>query len=540
VAALVVVPASPPRVAPAVVPADFDYVPDAATSVSDAQDVLVDQARSHVFVAQRDDGLLVLDLDGQPVTTITMPGPQSSLRLGASGDSLFVVASDSFDPDEIGNAIYRVDTTSLAVEEVADATFEYNCQFGPIQPLAGRLWYGTWCPSSTGRGSLGYVNLADGTLHDVRPPDPDIEGIYAFPGRDDRLALLVNRFVELVEVIEGRAVTVTLLATRDLLSFARVAGVSPDGAEIVVAGQTPGARRYSADDLTLLGTYDDSDRATAIAVRADHTVAIGSDFGPGLRIYRPGQAAPIRTYHLNPHDPWGAGGVVLQGVDWGTERLYAVRGSGDLFAFVPRLRSHLEVTVTGRDFRYGQEVPVSVTLEGPSTERDVVLWGVYRDATRQRVGEFEVPLGRAIRIDAVASRGGHFEATFGGNSEYDPTYATSNGINVTAQVASSIPSGRLVRGVHEHRVREPVVFRAKVRPSHAGDCLFVEVEVRSGGLWRDVTSSCVTLDERSAVVASFKGSRKLVGKKFRVRGTFPGDEVSLQASGRWRFFRFVR
>jgi hypothetical protein len=232
--------------------------------------------------------------------------------------------------------------------------------------------------------------------------------------------------------------------------------------------------------------------------------------------------------------------VVDQGLAWGSERIYAVRGNGDVFAFVPRLRPHLQVEVASRDFRYGDPVPVTVELDGPQDGREVVVWSVDRHGSRQSVGVVQVPADGPATINARARRNGYFEATFAGTDQYDPTHDRTTSITVAAKVNPQITTGRLVKRVYLHPVSGTAVFRGTVRPNHVGDCLMVVVEVLSGGIWRDVSSKCATLDGSSTVLASFQGSSEVAGKTFRVKGYFVGDGDNESAESAWRYFKFVR
>lgn len=521
--------------------ADHDYAPDPVSTVGQATDMLVDQAHGHVFVAQYDADLLVLDLDGHPITTIPMPGPQGSMNLSERADALYLVASDTEDPEATtGNAIYRVDTRTLAVSTVA--TSDAGCPFGPIQELAGRVWYAAnWCLSTTSTGDFGYVDLADGAVHPVRSPAPDIDAIFAFPGRSNRLVLLANVDVKLLSVDVGRQVTVSVLATRQY-AYNGVAGVAPDGSEIVVSSYT-GAIRYSAAGLVVLGDYQGTAEPTSIDVRGDGAVAIAS--GDGWSIYRRGQRHPTRTYRPRSTVATGASSdrsaawYVYKRLAWGADRLYGVSGH-DLFAFEPRLRPRLRVEIPAGDFHYGEDVSVAVTLVGPSEDRTVTVWAVDNSDTRELVGEYDVPMGDPLTIGAVAQRSGHLEVAYAGSDDYDPTYVDTSDFRVAAQVRSRIRSGRLVKGVHVHPVGEAVVLRSTVAPNHVGDCLVLELQVKSDGLWQEVSSSCATLNPDSLATARFEGSRKLAGRTFRVRGAFAGDIVNAASAGHWLSFRFVR
>jgi hypothetical protein len=220
-----------PRAAtsPVIAPVDYDYAPEPASKASEVTDVLVDETHGHVYLAQRDDGLFVVDLEGSPITTVAMPEPQRSLSMSDDGSSFFVVAEDDFDPDTpTSNAILRVDTTSFAVQPVAVADFDGGCFFAAVQPIAGRLWYGADCPASTGNGTFGYVDVADGSVHEVWVPDRDITGILAIPGQPDRLVMLVNRFVKLFQITVTRRL-LTMRSGSSLVStrLARAVASSP-------------------------------------------------------------------------------------------------------------------------------------------------------------------------------------------------------------------------------------------------------------------------------------------------------------------------
>ncbi|MGW5369838.1 YncE family protein [Streptomyces sp. NPDC004009] len=117
--------------------------------------MLVDTAHRHIFCSQGagSDGIVVTDLNGAPVTTITgevttITGEQGAtgLVLSADGGTLYAALAD-------GDAVAAVDTANLT-ESTRWATGAGSAPVS-VAVAGGRVWYGH---TAGGRGAIGSVD----------------------------------------------------------------------------------------------------------------------------------------------------------------------------------------------------------------------------------------------------------------------------------------------------------------------------------------------------------------------------------------------
>ncbi|WP_183099336.1 hypothetical protein [Nocardioides pelophilus] len=512
---------------------DYQYTPPQVATLAGGRDIVVDEGHDQVFVAQQRSGLLVTDLDGAPVTTIAMAGWQDDLSMSEDGSTVFATVRSATGSTQ---SIVAVDTVTYGVSTIAPGNVD-DCPIHRLTQHGGLLWFATTCRTDPDK-VFGYVDPADGAV--VRLPVPPavdldlIHRIVGVPDRPDRLLVASTNGVSLVEITYGETVAADQIASSSQRSSS--IAVTPDGSEILLDHESY-VYRLSATDLSTIGSIQVG--ATDLAVGPDGTVAFGS--GDQVSFYRPGLAQRIRAYQLGDPSAYTTG-IRARGLEWGADRLYAIVDDKELYAFPVRRRTYVGLRVEERRFAYGEAVSINVILDGPTANRDVVIWSVDRRGVRRQVAELTIPRSADLnlRTTVVARRSGHFEVTYAGDDSWDPSWDRAQDMRVAAKVVTEMRSGRMAGGVRLHRVDEPVIVRGKVLPNHARECLHFNIDVLAGGRWRDVDNHCVRLDQRSKAAIGLRGARRIAGFKFRVWAYYGGDRINEADSGRYHYFKFVR
>jgi len=529
---VVIAPAQRPAVT---APVEYDYVPEPATTLAGGRDILVDEARGQVFVAQERAGLLVTDLTGTPVTTIAMPGAQDYLSLSADGTTVYLKVWDSSSGSS--SHIMAVDTATHAVSTLAEAKYG-GCWMQPIEAHSGLLWFVTSCETAS-NNDFGYIDPADGSVAKLPWPRGGRAASYVAEmagvrGRPDRLLMTTGGSLSMIEVTIGDAVTAREIASVD------GAGWFAATSDTVIATEGSSLQRYSVDDLSPIGvSVSRPGDVSDVAMRSDGTAATGSQDGTVVAAVSPDGAAPYGRYKFD-RDP-RTSVVANRILEWGSERLYVIVAGREFYAFEPRSRSQVELSRGDRArYRFGERIPITVSLSGSPVDRTVVVWHVDELGVRRRVFKAAVPLGDTLRTSTIARRTGQFEVTYPGDDSYDPSFDKAPTVWVKAGIETAIPSGRSVGVVRVHRVDQTVEFRAKVLPNHARDNVRVRVGVLVGSRWRHALSRWVRLNGESRMGLDLRGSREIVGYKFRVRLEFYGDRENTESFSRWRYFKFVR
>ncbi|WP_405818917.1 hypothetical protein OG241_27745 [Streptomyces sp. NBC_01390] len=125
----------------------------AALPLSGYAHMLVDAAHQHIYFSQGagSTGIVVTDLSGTPVTTVTGEQGATGLALSPDGGTLYTALTD-------GDALAAIDTTTLAeTTRVPTGTGS-----APVSAAVagGRVWYGYTVTDAAGdaRGAIGSVD----------------------------------------------------------------------------------------------------------------------------------------------------------------------------------------------------------------------------------------------------------------------------------------------------------------------------------------------------------------------------------------------
>lgn len=292
----------------------------AALPLSHYAHMVVDATHRHLFFSQGagSAGILVTDLSGTPVTTITDEAGANGLALSADGVTLYAALTD-------GDAIAAIDTATLA----ESARYQTGAGSGPVSVAVagGDVWYGY---TTGGAGGIG--RLDPSAAGPSATPQPGMSHWTVAPllaaGGDVLAAEEPQQ--NLSHVATFRVSSGTASVKADTLVYGGTAAglrVTADGATVLLAApQSAAVYTYHTSDLAFAspsayysgGVGSDPD---ALALDADGTIAVGSAAGSGAGVYMYAGSNLAEN-----HVTFASGTVVPDGLAWGADArtLYAV------------------------------------------------------------------------------------------------------------------------------------------------------------------------------------------------------------------------
>ena len=312
--------------------------------ISSYYQMAMDAAHGHIFISEgssSQNGILVTDLTGQAVTTITGQTGVMGLALSPDGSTLYAALRG-------GDAVTAINTTSLT------QTASYSLPAGDLPKdvavQSGKIWvsFDTGTPSSAG---IGYFDLSV-TSPTLQTPataqgwsfapqlaaDPEDTGVLVAMGSGASWSVATYN--------TATSPVTTLAAGFPAGCNGTDLAVAPGGAEFALAchGFAETHDAYSTVSLALvrsLGSSNFQELSEAIAYDAAGDVATGFDNdlpNPDAYIFPAGETAAVNAYLLYELSP--RGGILLpRGLSW-------LPDSTELFAVIsPNPTSYILVSV---------------------------------------------------------------------------------------------------------------------------------------------------------------------------------------------------
>jgi hypothetical protein len=289
------------------------------------RDVVVDDAHGHVFVTGGgSEGVVVRDLEGGAVTTITNQPGASQMALSPDGATLYVALAT-------GDAVSAISTTTLT-ETARYATGASTCP-SRLAVTSGKVWFAYNCSYQWG-GNLGSIDpaaqspVSTGLLSGSWYGAPGLQASSAKPG----LLVLAEyglspATVRLVDVSSGTPVVgASVQPGSNIGDWA----ITADGTQVITACGAPYEHHaYSTTDLSSTGSYGSSHPyPNAVALGSSGLVAGGVNgiYGDDVYIYR-ADGSLVRSYEIGGYGN-GDGGLNAGGLAFSSDEshLFAVTG----------------------------------------------------------------------------------------------------------------------------------------------------------------------------------------------------------------------
>ncbi|MEZ0070571.1 hypothetical protein ABIA32_006624 [Streptacidiphilus sp. MAP12-20] len=304
---------------------------DVTLPVGAISQLVVDGAHGHIFFAAGAEGILVTDLAGKTVATMTSEQDADGMALSADGRKLYVGLGTA-------HAIAAIDTGTLT--ESARYPVAGGLAPSSVAVSGGKLWFSYAGAHPSDPTGIGSVDIGAATPTAVVNPvqqhwytAPLLAASPAAPGRlvigdqsgssgggDDSARVGVYDVSSGAPVASAKPIFVATL--NDM-------AITPDGRQLVLASAEPTTgmtvlnhRVFRLADLAEVGAYPGSlDSAPdSVAISPNGTVAAGSFTSNSdvAGVYAAGDTAPVNLYffardmHLgNRGLAWGPGGSEL-------------------------------------------------------------------------------------------------------------------------------------------------------------------------------------------------------------------------------------
>jgi hypothetical protein len=450
-------------VAGAVVASTLTAVPTALAAdagpvslpLSHFSQMVLDEAHGHLFFAggQSTDSVLVTDLAGQPVTTISSLPGATAMTLTPDGTSLWVAASTA-------GTLDRIDTDSLTI--VQTVALPTGVCPGSVAVSGSMLVYGYSCNTYAGTGGyggIGMVSLPTGALEGTVTTGPTYEPVVSAGPSGEVYAADAALSPTNLYLFDVSGSAPTLVAERtQICSNLRDLASTPDGSQTVTACGSPYEHDvWSSAKLASAGAYPSDAYPDAVSWSAGGGyVAVGSDSSDGtdVFVYAAGATTPIRTVDFGTS---GSYRLMPRGLATSSDgsRVYAV--TGDVYGGSLALRTldsktpattsmqllcpstggtgtaltcQGEVTLSGSGAPGGLTIHVARTVGGATT--------ALPDVTTDSAGRFSVS-------DTPTTAGATtYTATFPGNSSFAGSSASATtqvAIGSTVTITANPPGG---------------------------------------------------------------------------------------------------
>lgn len=300
----------------------------ASLPISSYWQMAVDVPHGHIFISQGSsgqNGILVTDLTGKVVTTITGQTGVYGIALSPDGATLYAALRSA-------HAVTAISTTTLQ----QTASYPIGNANSPMDVAVqrGMVWV-SYDTGLTGQAAIGDIDVSavSPSFHTQAAmggwsyapflaADPKDTGVLvaADSGTSPTAVASFDVTVDPATVRARSTLQTTCYGASDL-------AVVPGGAEVILACGAPYLHyRYRTADLSQLGSYASGIYPAAVAVDASGVVAAGVANGPagkGIFVYQPNGGALLNSYDL------ASSGYILQ------RRGLALRPDGSqLFAVV--------------------------------------------------------------------------------------------------------------------------------------------------------------------------------------------------------------
>jgi hypothetical protein len=495
--------------------------------------LVVDQQHGHVFISQGTSSVIVTDLQGTKVGTITGLDGADGMTLSDDGSELFVALSEA-------DAVAEIDTADpFGANAVTTFPIAPNSCPLDVAYSSGIVWVPATCDGQWT------------TLYSLDPSDGSVVNqsvSWRYNPREIASPALPNTIFagdqglspqSLYEYTTtgGKTPTITLANSDWDTGYATRFAVESDGQHVV----TGSGERYTTSNLSPAGTYSTQGSANAVALRAsDNLLALGEQ--SGFSLFKAGSTNAWSKYRFTTFPQ-----VVDGGLAFGATNLYAVMTNGTgyrLRVITPaqHLPARVSISASHLHLRYREPVTVTASLGAGDRSAGVAIYSVSADS-----------ISRHLLAQGHFDRHGHFQTTarltktsqliavVQAAGKYDTASATRR-VTVAADIKTRFlrASGHSGRYTLFHPTKNAYLL-GKVVPDHLAGCETFHVQFHAQGHWGyDAVTPCVSLQVQSEAIGYVKGDPRLVGIPIRMRAQWAGDSVNTKKNSPWRYCKFVK
>lgn len=547
--------------------------------VTSFDQVVADTAHGHLFFSEGSmmsgsptaggSAILITDLDGNPVTSITGLSGVRGLALSPDGSVLYAAVTGA---DEI----VAINTSTLKLSATY-STSGYAPYFLAFQD--GILWIGYQVGLQNFTGDVGYIDPSATSPVFVPNALPALPGTWVFApyisGDPDSRStssttgtLVVSSPGETPTPVNSYEISGTTVTSSDVASLEGAHNarynldVLPGGSQFVMDGSLYDTANIAAGPEVTYPTPFEADSAAAIAPNGTLAIGYGTNSwnDAGISIFPAGSttASPAGGYvHL------GGMSSYIAGLAWSSD-------GSELYAVITAIDS------TGNATKYTLQ-PVNPADPGPVTPYPTTLTtsasavgykktvnltvslAVTNDDSMHTVDIYETPAGgkqTLIKTVSLSSAYGYefptgqlttrtsFTATVSGDSAYAAAKTAPVTVGVDASVQEAI-SGYYGTATYTNLYRlyhhtGTLRVNTTVFPGKPGECVKFEFQRNNGKAWVPLTTTgCATLNSSSKFVIYRPMSEYSVGGKYRIRVDYipsSKDTANLAADSGWLYY----
>jgi hypothetical protein len=297
-------------------------------SITSFYQVVADTAHNQLFMSSPSDNeILVTDLSGNPVKTITGEGGVKGIALSPDGSTLYAALST-------GNAVSAVSTTTLT--ETTRVALGSTDTPRDVAVQSGKVWVSYDDSSATPSGAIGDIDFSAVT--------PALETqanmgswnsapeLAADPQDTANVLVATDPFVTAPPVAsyDTSVDPATVRASSNSFTNCETEedlAVVPGGSQFILACGWPYAHYiYGTADLSQQGSYASTTYPDAVAIAANGDVAAGTANGlptvPDIYVYQQGGSTPLNDFSPNS----SGNNLAPRGLTWSADesQLYAV------------------------------------------------------------------------------------------------------------------------------------------------------------------------------------------------------------------------
>lgn len=551
----------------------------ASLPLSDLYQVVADSAQGYLFYSEGKplggtgtaaDSILVTNLDGKTVTTITGMTGVKGLALSPDNSTLYAALSGSDEIVAISTSTLKVTATySIDGYQPWNLTFE-----------DGVLWIGYW-NGNVGSGGIGDIDpaAASPAFTDQAVPvttyyAPSISGdpTNASASSTTGTVVAASAYASPTQIvtfdISGSDVTSDNYVTTDSNNC------QPEYALAVL----PGGSQFIEDCSGSINVYDvtdpsgsptasyDASGAGSFSASPNGSVALGGGYDEAtwdadVYTYPPGSttASPSQGY-----SGFGDTYSTVAGMAWSAD-------SSELFSVITRTNS--SGTVTGYELQtlypptpYLQPFPLTLSTSTSTVGYNgkvnlTVQLGIMHDSTMQTVNVYETPAGgtrKLLKTLSIGSGNGaafttgdlpvgtSFSAAIANSDTYYGAVTTpAKTVNVYASVWAGLGnyySSKSSGGDNYRLFHRTTSLKdsTSVTPNKHGECVKLEYQRDTSSGWKAwTTTRCSYLNSSSKATITAGLGGETVGSKYRVRVDYvrsSTDTANLSAQSGWQYF----
>lgn len=506
----------------------------------------VDEANGHVFVSGGPgySSVVVLDFDGNVVTTIGDQPGASALALDSASGILYVALQDS-------NAISKIDTTTLA--EVGRLSISPKTAPYGLALAGGRVWFSHNCRSGTsGMGSMATDGSDVSNYPRLPGTYPYYCPIFATSPTDPNALLATDLGISppklYVYDVESAGAPLTLTVSKEGAGGAIDMVVSPDGSTVLGPFGSPLAiGQFRLSDLAGVGSYSTGGFANSVAITSDGSyIAAGREgpWDPDLYIYEASSSTPQRVDELTLTMGTSAGTLYPGGLAYSGDRsrlfvvTHSLTSAADfrvlLDPTVPKLPVTVTVSASAKAVQYNHYVTLTAHV-GEHGGGTLSIYATPYSGLRKLVRTATPNASGNVSGTFLMKELTTFTAEYSGDETYAKAWSAGKAVNARVITKAALYGYYGTSGRYRlyHRGRNPLI-KGSVTPNHAGSYLTFEAQRYRRGAWRVADSAGYLISANGTVSARLLNTSR---GSYRVRTRFVGDVNHLGDASPWRYLK---